>query len=217
MGYFYNLSHPGNLPLIGEKKIVNYSQSDSLLRVLHIQDSLQKVADSLKKISFTREDSLRIVNQKLQDSIKLSELKQDSVKHVADSLKALKKKIEDSLKTVENSKKDTSQVPTKPIDIKIDFAKALFDKGYKFIDARDEPDYNAGHIQGAANIPAKKLEQFKSRFSNYSKDQVIVCYCSAACDASIDLAYALTKDGFKKIYIFHGGWDEWKAAGYPIN
>jgi 3-mercaptopyruvate sulfurtransferase SseA len=29
------------------------------------------------------------------------------------------------------------------------------------------------------------------------------------------MAYYMARMGFKKVYIFHGGWDEWKEAGYP--
>jgi rhodanese-related sulfurtransferase len=126
----------------------------------------------------------------------------------------VKQKTEDSIKNAQNTQ---TQDIVKPVDIRIDFAKALFDKKYRFIDARDIADYNAGHIQGALNIPYHEYEKYKDRLNNLPKDQVYVTYCSSACDVSIDMAYAMAKLGFKKVYIFHGGWDEWKAAGYPVN
>jgi rhodanese-related sulfurtransferase len=212
VGIFFNLSNPNRIQFIANEKIVDFSQSDSLMNTLRIQDSLSKLADSLKMISGKRDDSLKLANEKrLQDSI-LAAGKQDSVKRVQDSLKAVKEKAEDSLKNAQNT-----QDIVKPVDIRIDFAKALFDKKYRFIDARDLADYDAGHIQGALNIPYHEYEKYKSRLDNLPKDQVYITYCSAACDVSIDMAYAMAKLGFKKVYIFHGGWDEWKAAGYPAN
>lgn len=213
IGIFFNIANPNRIQFIGDEKIVDFSQSDSLLNALRIQDSLSKAADSLKRISGLREDSLRLANEKrLQDSL-LAARKQDSLKKIQDSVKTAQQKNEDSLKNAQNNQTDI----VKPVDIRIDFAKALFDKKYRFLDARDAADYNAGHIQGAINIPYHDLEKYRDKLNALPRDQVYITYCSSACDVSIDMAYAMAKMGFKKVYIFHGGWDEWKAAGYPVN
>lgn len=212
-GIFFNLSNPNRIQFIANEKIVNFSQSDSLLNALRIQDSILKAADSLKNTSNRREDSLRLSHEKhIQDSI-LAVNKTDSLKRIQDSLKTVNQKKEDSIKNAQNQVTEV----VKPIDIKIDFAKALFDKKYRFIDARDISDYGAGHVQGALNIPFHEIEKYKDRLNDLPKDQVYITYCSSACDVSIDMAYYMAKLGFKKVYIFHGGWDEWKAAGYPAN
>jgi rhodanese-related sulfurtransferase len=213
VGILYNLSSPTRLQFIAEQKQFDYTQSDSLLKALHIQDSLQRSADSIKNLSIIRGDSLKFLSQHREDSLLKNRMKLDSIKKIEDSARAVKKIAEDSLLAVKNSARDF----VKPIDIRLDFAKALFDKHYKFIDARDEADFRAGTIQGAMNIPYHKLDEFKDKLSNMPKNEVYVVFCSAACDVSIDLAYALAKMGFTKLYIFHGGWDEWKNAGYPAN
>lgn len=210
-GIFFNISNPNRIQFIANEKVVDFSSSDSLLNALRIQDSILKAADSLKNSSNQRSDSLKAALEKnKQDSI-LAANKTDSLKRVQDSLKAVQQKKEDSIKNAQPTE------IVKPVDIKIDFAKALFDKKYRFIDARDISDYNAGHIQGAMNIPFHEIEKYKDKFNDLPKDQVYVTYCSAACDVSIDMAYYMAKLGFKKVYIFHGGWDEWKNAGYPAN
>ena len=212
-GIFFNLSNPNRIQFIGDEKTVDFSQSDSLLNALRIQDSILKAADSLKSNSDRRNDSLRLMNeQRIKDSV-LNANKLDSIKHVQDSLKIAKQRTEDSLKKLQEQVTEV----VKPIDIKLDFAKALFDKKYKFIDARDVSDYEAGHVQGAINIPYHDLEKYRDKLNDLPKEQVYVTYCSSACDVSIDMAYAMAKMGFKKLYIFHGGWDEWKNAGYPAN
>jgi rhodanese-related sulfurtransferase len=215
VGVLYNLSSPTRLPFIAEEKQLDFSQSDSLLKALQKQDSLQRAADSIKNHSLSVEDSIKNLALIREDSLLKSKMKQDSLKRVGDSLKAVsKKRIEDSLKAVNNN---PTQEFIKPIDIRLDFAKALFDKKYKFIDARDEADYKAGTVQGAINIPYHKFDQLKDKLNSLPKEQVYVVFCSVACDVSIDLAYAMAKMGFTKLYIFHGGWDEWKNAGYPAN
>jgi len=212
-GIFFNLSNPNRIQFIANEKIVNFSQSDSLLNALRLQDSILRAADSLMNTSNKRQDSLKLAMEKhIQDSL-LAVNKSDSLKRVQDSLKTVNQKNEDSLKNAQNQVTDFA----KPIDIKIDFAKALFDKKYRFIDARDIADYGAGHIQGALNIPFHEIDKYKDRLNDLPKEQVYVTYCSSACDVSIDMAYYMAKLGFKKVYIFHGGWDEWKAAGYPAN
>ncbi|MBZ0203476.1 MAG: rhodanese-like domain-containing protein [Ignavibacteria bacterium] len=212
-GIFYNLSNPNRIQFFANEETVDYSKSDSLLNSLRIQDSILKAADMMKNQSDRREDSLRIINEKrIQDSLQTAG-KQDSLKRVQDSLKVIKEKAEDSVKNAQNQVTEVA----KPVDIKIDFAKALFDKKYKFLDARDAADYNAGHIQGAISIPFHEIEKYKERLNDLPKDAVYITYCSSACDVSIDMAYYMAKMGFKKVYIFHGGWDEWKNAGYPAN
>lgn len=208
IGFLYNYSNPAKLPFIGGERNIDYSQSDSLLNALRQQDSLQKTADSLRNISIWREDSLKLIKeQRIKDSLKT--VREDSLKRVNDSLKLVLKSKEDTVKKVQEF--------IKPVDIKLDFAKALFDRKYTFIDARDAADYQAGHILGAMNIPFHNFEEYKTKLESLNKENVCVCYCSSACDVSIDLAYAMVKMGFKKVYIFHGGWDEWKEAGYPAS
>jgi len=212
VGIFFNLANPNRIQFIGNEKIVDFSQSDSLMNALKKQDSIQRAADSVKTNSLNREDSLRLVNEKrLQDSI-LAKNKSDSLKNIQDSLKTADQKKQNSIKNSQQV-----QEISKPVDIKIDFAKALFDKKYRFLDARDVSDFSAGHIQGALNIPFHEIEKYKDRLNDLPKDQVYVTYCSSACDVSIDMAYYMAKLGFKKVHIFHGGWDEWKNAGYPAN
>lgn len=209
-GIFFNISNPNRIQFIGDEKQVDFSQSDSLLNALRIQDSLQRLADSIRNISSHRDDSLKAANEKrLQDSI-LNASKQDSIKHVRDSVTSAEKRKDDSIKNLQS--KETF---VKPVDIKIDFAKALYDKKYRFIDSRDPADYQAGHIDGAMNIAFHEIEKYKDVLDGLPKDQVYVVYCSSSCDVSIDMAYYMAKMGFKRTYIFHGGWDEWKNAGYP--
>lgn len=104
-----------------------------------------------------------------------------------------------------------------PKAIKIDFAYKLFLNGTKFIDARPVEEYEESHIKGAINIPFYGSENYESTLKQIPKDEVIVTYCSGDdCDLSILLADELFAKGYKKIYVFFGGWNDWQKMKYPI-
>ena len=111
----------------------------------------------------------------------------------------------------------------KPQNIKLDFAKMLFDRNALFIDGRLPEEYNAGHIKNAINITYSNFvslprEKKMEIMNKYNKNGFIVCYCEGgSCDISIDHAYEIAKLGFKSVNIFLGGYEEWVEAGYPTS
>jgi rhodanese-related sulfurtransferase len=97
--------------------------------------------------------------------------------------------------------------------------KRLFDEGTAIIlDARDPAEYAEGHIPGAINIPYDRIpEYFDVLNSQVPMDAHVVVYCrSLTCDFSDQLATELKIIGYQNISVFSGGWDQWTAAGYPI-
>lgn len=112
----------------------------------------------------------------------------------------------------------TTEAFAEPLAIKIDKAYQLYKQGVKFIDARMPEEYAEGHIKGAINIPFDGDESYRNILNSFSKDEVLVTYCSGTeCDVSILLGDELFKKGFKKVYIFFGGWNDWVERGYPIS
>jgi 3-mercaptopyruvate sulfurtransferase SseA len=109
-----------------------------------------------------------------------------------------------------------------PLNIKLDFAKILFDRNALFFDARPPEEYKTGHIKGAINIVyeefiKKPKEQKLEILKGYNKNGIIVCYCNGGdCDMSIDLAYDIARLGFNSMNIYLGGYKEWEQAGYPV-
>lgn len=110
-----------------------------------------------------------------------------------------------------------------PQNIKLDFAKVLFDRKALFIDGRNPEEYATGHIKGAINIPyrefhKKSKEERAEMMKGFNKNGIIVCYCDGGnCEVSIDLAYDIARVGFTSVNILYPvGYSEWEKAGYPV-
>jgi len=88
----------------------------------------------------------------------------------------------------------------------------------RFIDARVVKEYDAGHIPGAIPWPFNEfLEYLKNYQDEISFDTPVVVYCEGGtCDQSISLSENLQIVGYTDIYLYHGGFDEWKNMGMPV-
>jgi TolB-like protein/rhodanese-related sulfurtransferase len=96
-------------------------------------------------------------------------------------------------------------------------AKAMFDRGVVFVDARGSGPYRRGHIPNAINLhtDTKLTKEALSDLVNH--DDEVVFYCGGA-DCALS-AHACAKAlvwGYTKVYYFAGGYPSWKKAGYPI-
>ena len=110
---------------------------------------------------------------------------------------------------------DLESDETTLIAISLDKAKDFFENGVLFIDARDEVYYNDGHIKNAMKN-VFLMELIFNIEEKQTKEDPIVVYCGdPGCGDSEDLAYDLQNEGFKKLFVFKGGWLEWSAANYP--
>jgi rhodanese-related sulfurtransferase len=111
----------------------------------------------------------------------------------------------------------TTKVFNQPRLISLAQAYELYGDQILFVDARDSTEYNDGHIAGAINLPYFFLKEYSSRIDVMDKTKPLVTYCEAAdCDMSIRLGNELFSKGFRKVFVFYGGWEEWKKAQYPV-
>jgi rhodanese-related sulfurtransferase len=124
--------------------------------------------------------------------------------------------ISDS-KTIEKIN-DTIESFKEPKAIKLDFAFKLFNDGIKFIDSRSAEEFAEGHVKGAVNIPFYGSENYLDVINGLNKNEIVVTYCSSAdCDISILSGEELFEMGFKRVYVFIGGYDEWTKNNYPTS
>mgnify|MGYP002783606926 CR=1 FL=1 len=109
-----------------------------------------------------------------------------------------------------------------PLGLMIDSraAKALFDQGVVFLDARIQTEYDAGHIPQAYLLNSSMFGTPAADEAMKAMDpaQPVVIYCGGGeCDASKNVAILLQHAGFKQIHIIEKGYPEWVELGYPID
>jgi thiosulfate/3-mercaptopyruvate sulfurtransferase len=91
------------------------------------------------------------------------------------------------------------------------------------IDLRELNDYDAGHIPGAAAIPARHFAEEVAAtvrsalpsFNPVADPLVLYCY-GRDCLRSHDAAAVAAQTGFRQILWFRDGMDAWRAAGLPV-
>jgi len=93
--------------------------------------------------------------------------------------------------------------------------KMFYDK-VPFIDARDSISFINSHINYAIS-QYPYYDMVDNLFIRQGFDEPIVVYCDdEECGLSDELAYQLQAEGFSKIYIFSGGWNQWLLAKLPV-
>ena len=122
------------------------------------------------------------------------------------------KPVERTVEEVDSLLSETT-ILSAPEYINLESAKEMYDRGIIFIDARDEEEFAEGHIKGAILAPSTpELVQLTP-----DRSTPIVTYCGGGeCDVSMELAVELMDSwDYERIFVYKGGWPEWKAAGYP--
>jgi rhodanese-related sulfurtransferase len=82
-----------------------------------------------------------------------------------------------------------------------------------FVDVRSSAQFALGHIKGAKSIPGS---QIVGRFSEITPGMTVITYCACSAEQSSGHAAGnLVNHGVKNVWALKGGWNEWKANGYP--
>ena len=82
-------------------------------------------------------------------------------------------------------------------------------KEVQWIDVRTPQEYNAGHIDDAVNFDIKG-ESFVEQINTLDKNQPVYLYCRRG-GRSNRAAEILKSEGFKEIYDYTGGYEEWSS------
>lgn len=171
-----------------------------------------------KKIVWADDSLLNIQSESALDSVIADESGLSEKDYPV--TKEIKKPADKNLEQKKEEKKQEEKTIIEfdePKTITADQAYKLYNQNVVFIDARERNDFAAGHIRGAINIPYYSFEEFKFLLKNIAKDKPVVTYCGGTdCDLSIILGNQLFKLGYKQVYIFFGGWNQWKENNYPV-
>jgi rhodanese-related sulfurtransferase len=100
-----------------------------------------------------------------------------------------------------------------------DFRQYVDKKEGLILDARPEIFHRLGHVPGALSFPREDFDaayaKMRSRLES-DKGQVLLVYCAGAdCEDSQMVADGLAKLGYRRVFVFKGGWDEWEGAHLP--
>jgi rhodanese-related sulfurtransferase len=104
-------------------------------------------------------------------------------------------------------------------EIDAETLKAVLDADMAvLVDARTRENYLKGHIPGAISLPISEFNRAYDRTSSLLvKDKSIIIYCTGGhCLDSSLLAKELTKKGYREIFVYKGGIEEWQALGNPV-
>lgn len=197
MGLAINYFNPEGIPLIREKVELKWAP-----------DSLFLDLDKSNPVSIN--DSLSLEISEVDKNKDLENTKpKEVVEEQTEPINSEPKKIINEIKE--------AIAFTEPKAITIEQAYALFNRDVKFVDARDEADYLAGHITNSINIPFDDFDNHKQKLELLSKEKPMVIYCGGTdCDLSHLLANLLFEKGYKQVYVFFGGWFDWLSANYPV-
>lgn len=97
------------------------------------------------------------------------------------------------------------------IDIDADAAETKLGAGAQLVDVRQDYEWEAGRIDGAAHIP---LEQLPGRADELDRDRPVVFQCRTGSRSSF-AAQAFREAGFEA-YNLAGGLEAWVESGKPI-
>ncbi|MDZ7624337.1 MAG: rhodanese-like domain-containing protein [Ignavibacteriaceae bacterium] len=197
LGLVVNYFNPEGIPLIREKVELKWAP-----------DSLFLELDKSNPVSIDDSLSLEISEVNKEKDLENTKPK-EVVEKQTEPITSEPKKIVDEVKE--------TIAFTEPKAITLDQAYTLFNRDVKFVDARDEADYLAGHITNSINIPFDDFDNHKQKLELLSKEKPMVIYCGGTdCDLSHLLGNLLFEQGYKQVYVFFGGWFDWLSANYPV-
>lgn len=110
---------------------------------------------------------------------------------------------------------DSAFAPSdRPYEVDLSMVMGLYMKRKKshahFLDAREPELYREGHIPGARNIPFEQVAKYGDSLKTIPKTDLLLLYCDGGdCHQSHDLAEYLLANGWQRVAVYTGGWEEW--------
>lgn len=87
---------------------------------------------------------------------------------------------------------------------------------FVLVDALPPIAYAGAHLPGAINIPPERVDELAERRIPDPAAEVVVYCAGPDCDSSVEVAEGLVGLGYRQVFHFSGGKEDWKAAGLPF-
>jgi len=85
------------------------------------------------------------------------------------------------------------------------------------IDARKQIEYIKGHIEGSINMLNTDMTLESLAPFIAEMDTAILFYCNGPrCQRSSDAVTKALSWGYKNVFWFRGGWEEWQEKRFPV-
>ncbi len=113
------------------------------------------------------------------------------------------------LKLVQDSKRGVKELT-------VDDVKAKLDRGEKFhlVDVREESEYAADHLPGAAHLGKGIIERDIEAHVPDTRAEIVL-YCGGGFRSAL-AADNLQKMGYTNVWSMDGGIRDWRQKGYPL-
>lgn len=105
-------------------------------------------------------------------------------------------------------------------EVDADFVRQLsVDPNTVLIDARLPELFNRGHIPGAVNLPLSRFDDFIVEWMERLRSaRQLIVYCSGrSCNDSYELARRLLEKGFKDLFLYSSGMEDWLEKGNVVD
>src|SRR5262245_35044989 len=103
-------------------------------------------------------------------------------------------------------------VETDPADVRLDLQRGQH--SFVLLDVRSAEDFEACHLPGAINLPARRITVEST--ADLSKERLLVVYCwSPGCNAATKAAVRLSALGFR-VKEMIGGIEYWRREGGAV-
>lgn len=198
LGLLFNIYNNKSVPLIRQAERYIYSSEDDIF--------LQDIVDTNVNQNIFNKDTIENIKLDSNKSAK-NNLSKDSLNKITNQVNINKNEINnEGLDNINNSAYK---------NVNYEFVKKhLNDKRVIIIDSRNPIDFKKGHIGNSINIDPQQEEQdlFFNSIMSLSLDKIYIIYCTGGqCDLSHQVYDVMKNFGFKNIYIYPGGWDEWSG------
>ena len=101
----------------------------------------------------------------------------------------------------------------KQIDIE-QFDKMRTQKNTVVLDVRTSQEYQQGHVPGSVNIDIGD-PQFRRKVAALDQSKTYLVHCARGV-RSARATRIMAPMGFANLFDYHGGFDEWKKSGKPV-